>query len=344
MPIGAAAYTELIASTLEKIEADLADQVLLKHPTLDLFREHAKSDTGRNLVLNIEGAEDSSTTFTDSSGTFNTGVSNDIIGAAVYDWSAPLISKVRIIWKQLQMNQGKEQLVDLLKAHIEAAKKGHAKKVAKTLHVLATDTTDAGRFHSFDEVVSNYTYDNDPAGDGLDGVTGDGPDTAFTVGGIAPDSLDHFWNASRVNIPLSHATMGSGEIRKAFRHVRNELAVNTSDQAEITHVIAGRDIYEEYADVFDSLVRVQPGGEAQGQFAEIKDGDLTIRLDPDCQPNRAYFLDMNTWKLRYLNGNFMAVQPAQQITGTLDFVTPLASVISVGTSQRRNNAVLTRPA
>lgn len=345
MPLGAADYTELVASTLEKIEGNLVDQVLTKHPTLDLFKQHAKSDTGRKLVLNIEAAEDSSTQFTDASGTFSTGVSGEIIGAAEYEWAAPLISKVRVVWKQLQMNQGKEQIVDLLKAHIEAAKKGHAKKVAQQLHVRAKDGvvsglgTGTGPFFGFDHIISNYAYDANP--DGNAATTTD----AFTVGGIVAADANHFWNAQRLEVPRDHSTMGSGNIRKAFRYVKNEVAVATSDQAEITHVICGRDVFEEYADVFDGLVRVNPGDDstAQGQFAEIKDGDLTLRLDPDAPAKRAYFLDMNTFRLRYLNGNWMKVQPAQQIVGTLDFVTPIASVLSIGCNQRRNNAVLLRP-
>jgi hypothetical protein len=311
--IGAAQYTELVASTLEKIEADLADQLLLRHPTLSLFREKSQSETGRALVYNLEGGEDGDTTFTDASGTFNTDVSPEIIGAAVYEWSAPLVSKVRVVWKQLQMNSGKQQLVDLLDAHIKAAKKQHAKAIARGLHALAGDWN-PNAFESFDRIVHD----------------------SVTVGGIDPAAKD-YWQSHRITVPVADMT-----IRKAFRHVRNELTVATSDQSKVTNIIAGRDVFEELEDSFDDKVRYVEFGKGQTRFRAIMDGDVEVRLDPDCQANRAYFLDVDTWRFRYLNGNFMKVQPAQVITGTLDFVTPLASVLAVGTNERRANAVLIR--
>ena len=96
--LGAAAYTELVASTLEKIEPQLVDQIFTKHPTLDMFKQYAKSYTGRSMVLNIEAAEDNNTVVTDASGTFTTGVSPDIMGSAEYNWSNPYVSKVRVQW------------------------------------------------------------------------------------------------------------------------------------------------------------------------------------------------------------------------------------------------------
>lgn len=355
MAIGAAEYTELVASTWERIEGDLVDQVLTSHPTLDLFQSHAKSADGREMVLNLEGADDDSTAFTDASGTFPTTASNDVIGASKWDWSSPLVSKVRVQWLNLQKNSGKEQIVDLLKAHLGAAKKGHAKEIAKALHgiaAVADDSTEnwttsggntyvargftTGQFECFDRIVADGAYEDDPNGD-LSGAD------SYTVGGISGTATP-FWNASRLEIPLDHGTMGAGSIRKAFRHVRNELEVANSGQHRVSHVIAGREIYEEFVDSYDDKVRYpNPGGSGQAQFNAVMDGDIEVRLDPDCPPDRAYFLDIDAWRFEYLNGNWMKPMPAQTITGTLDFVTPLASVLSVGTNQRRANAVLLRP-
>lgn len=330
--LGAADYTELVASTIERLDENgkLHDQVLLSHPTLDLFRSKSKSANGTKLFVNLEAAEDDSTSFTDDSGTFDTGVSNDVVGRAEYDWSNPLVSRVRVIWKILQMNQGKEQIVDLLKTHTNAAMKGQAKRIARSLHArydLAPGAGGpvAGQFYGFDAIVGDSTYD---AANGL------------SVGGITPPDAGHYWNATRMEVPVDSGL----SIVKAFRMLQNEVAVTTSSDANIDVLIAGRDIFEEFEDYLDDKVRYTDFGEGQTHFREIKHGDLTVRLDPDCPPKRAYFLDTSTWRLEYLNGNFMKTQPEQQLTGTLDFLVPIASVISVGTSQRRNNAVLLRPA
>lgn len=321
--LGAAQYTELVASTLEKIEPQLIDQIFTKHPTLDMLKQYAKSYTGRSLVLNIEAAEDDNTVVTDASGTFATTVSPDIIGAAEYDWSNPYVSKVRVRWADLQKNTGKEAIVDRLTAHIENVKKSHAKRIVEGIH-KAAGAVGAGEFNSLDQLV------------------GTSADTA-TIGGITSANADHYWNAVRLTIPVASET-GGQTIRKAFRTMRNELMVRTSNDATVTHIIAGRKVFEEYEDSFDDKVRylVTTGDSGQGQFRIIMDGDIEVRLDPDCPEDRAYFLDVNSWRFGFLNGNFMKVQPAQTIVGTLDFVTPVASVLSVGLNSRRSNGLLIR--
>lgn len=321
--LGAEAYTELVASTLERIESQLVDQIFTRHPTLDMFKQYVKSYSGRSMVLNVEAAEDDNTVVTDSSGTFALTRSPDIIGAAEYTWSSPYVSKVRIDWYTLQKNTGKEAIVNLLEAHLENVKKSHARRIVQGLHKAAGEVG-AGEFASLDQAVGTYA------------------DTA-TFGGITATNADHYWNAVRLTIPVK-TEEGGQDIRKAFRTMRNELMVNTGNDAKVTHIIAGRKVFEEYEDSFDDKVRytLVNGTTGQGQFRIIMDGDIEVRLDPDCPEDRAYFLDVSSWRFGHLNGNFMKVQPAQTITGTLDFITPIASVLSVGVNQRRNQGLLIR--
>ena len=321
--LGAAQYTELVASTLERIEPQLVDQIFTRHPTLDMFKKYVKSYTGRSMVLNVEAAEDDNTVVTDDSGTFALTKSPDIIGAAEYNWSKPYVSKVRIDWYTLQKNTGKEAIVNLLEAHLENVKKSHAKRIVTGLHKAAADVG-AGEFSSLDQAVGTHA------------------DTA-AFGGITANDANHYWNATRLTIPVA-TEPGGQSIRKAFRTMRNELMVNTSNDAKVTHIIAGRTVFEEYEDSFDDKVRymLTSGDSGQGQFRVIMDGDIEVRLDPDCPEDRAYFLDVSAWRFGHLNGNFMKVQPAQTIQGTLDFITPIASVLAVGVNQRRNQGLLIR--
>jgi len=321
--LGAEAYTELVASTLERIESQLVDQIFTRHPTLDLFKKYVKSYNGRSMVLNVEAAEDNNTVVSDASGSFDLDRSPDIIGAAEYNWSSPYVSKVRIDWYTLQKNTGKEAIVNLLEAHLENVKKSHAKRIVQGLH-KAADEVGTGEFASLDQAVGTYA-DTD------------------TFGGITAADEDHYWNATRLTIPVK-TEEGGQDIRKAFRTMRNELAVRTSNDAKVTHIVAGRKVFEEYEDSFDDKVRylLTTGDSGQGQFRVIMDGDIEVRLDPDCPEDRAYFLDVSSWRFGTLNGNFMKVQPAQTITGTLDFITPIASVLSVGVNQRRNQGLLIR--
>ncbi len=316
--IGAEGWTELFAATLENRETDPVDQIFTRHPTLDLFRTFAMSKTGRELVMYLEGAEDDNTVVTDKSGTFDLDFAPDILGTAVYQWSRPYVSRVRLPWQDLQENSGKEKLVSLLEFHMENVQKSHAKKIALGLHKPVPAVNE---FLSLNQIVDDTT----------------------TVGGIDPSEYD-YWASTVLTIPADETVEGYQPIRKAFRTMRNELNVNNKGGQNVTHIIAGRKVFEEFEDAFDDKVRylITQDREGQTRFAAYMDGDIEVRLDPDCPEDRAYFLDVTTWRFCYLSDNFMKVHPSQVITGTFDIVTPVASVLSLATNQRRANGVLIR--
>lgn len=313
MALGASDFTELFATTLQKYERELIDNVLTKHPTLDLFKDQAKSYTGRGLVIPLRAARLDRTSVTDESGTFSTAVDGPVVGSAVFDWSKPIVTPTRVVWEELQQNTGKEQIVSLLKAHKDTAVDDHATFLANGLHALTKAT---GMFESLATIVSDEGE----------------------VGGIDPADEDkEYWASTVRYIPDSDET-----IRKAFRTVENDLYVSTGGRHKVTHIICGRDVFEEYVDSFDDNVRYVEFGEGQTKFTAIMFGEIQVRLDPDCPADRAYFLNQDSLRFGYLNGNLMKVQPSQSITGTLDFTTPVASIIGFGVDERRANGVLIR--
>jgi hypothetical protein len=316
--IGADGWTELFAATLENRETDPVDQIFTRHPTLDLFRQYARPASGRELVLYLEGAEDDNTVISDKSGTFNLNFAPDLLGTSVYQWSSPYVSRVRLPWQDLQENRGKEQLVALLEFHMENVQKSHAKKIAQGLHKAVPG---AGEFLSLNQIVSDTT----------------------TVGGIDP-ATSSYWASTVLNISADDTDPTYQPIRKAFRTMRNELSVANGSGQAVTHIVAGRKVFEEFEDAFDDKVRylISDSRDGQTRFAAYMDGDIEVRLDPDCPEDRAYFLDVNTWRFMHLNDNFMKVHPSQVITGTFDIVTPVASVLCLATNQRRANGVLIR--
>lgn len=333
MVLGAAAFTELVTSTLEAIDKDtLYDNVFTRHPLLDLLNAEVKSETGRALVVNLELAEDTSTQWTDDSGTFATAVSGEIIGAATYQWSSPLVSSVRVKWKTLKMNSGKQQIINLLKTHISNMQKAHAKTIVTALHYrYNAGLPDSGVIDGLDGIVSNAAYDADPMGAG-------GAEGPIVIGGIN-SATQPLWVATRREAPID----GTLDIRQSFRRTANDIYENTSGNNAPDHVVCGRDVFEEFEDSFDDKIRYIEFGEGQSQFTAVKFGDLEVRLDPDCPSRRAYLLDKSSWVMRSLAGTFMETQESQTIQGTLDRVTPVASVLAVGVNERRANGVLLRP-
>ena len=97
---------------------------------------------------------------------------------------------------------------------------------------------------------------------------------------------------------------------------------------------------------YNRLTRLQQlgGSVANTRFNEIKFGDLVVRLDPDCQDDRAYLLNKDSLRFAYCAGEFMKAFPAQVVPGTLDTVVPLASTITVGVAERRANGLIIRTA
>jgi hypothetical protein len=105
MAIGNSEFNELLSATVQKIEKTLVDQVMTSHPTLDLFKKNIKSATGTSVIVPVS-ATLGSTIQTDASGNFTSinGVDSAVVGNVKYEWAAPLVSKVRVQWADLQKN------------------------------------------------------------------------------------------------------------------------------------------------------------------------------------------------------------------------------------------------
>lgn len=397
MALGQNDFNELLSATVQKIEKQLVDNVMTAHPTLDFLKSNIKSATGPSVIFPIIAADDTSTVFTDASGTFNTGKSSDILGVAKYDWAEPLVSKVRVEFKQLEMNSGPEAVVSLAKAHLDAAVKGHGKKIATVLHTAGS--AGAGAFNTLDEIVSNSDTLSTTSSRTVGGIRG-GVSTAtvtnkaltsnvatLTVGAtdfivgdtvvvalspadatfdgtyaitaVTSTTISYAKTASNVASTASAGTAtvaaikdywkatektilaASQDIRTAFRTISDDIYVASGERPNA--IIAGRNVFSEYENSFDSKIQY-PGvaGTVDSRFRQIDFDGIPVRLDPDAPVNSAYFINTDYLVARYLGGNFMKAMPAQQITGTLDSVTPLASVLCVGTNNRRAHGKLNR--
>jgi len=404
--VGMTEFNELLSATVQKIEKELVDNVMTAHPTLDFLKSNIKSAQGPSVIMPIIAADDTSTSFTDASGTFNTGVSNDILGVAKYEWASPLVSKVRVEFKQLEMNAGPGQVVALAKAHLDSAVKGHGKKLATVLHTAGA--AGSGAFNTLDELISstdklttstartvggirggvatksttgfqrnasnvavavigahdfivgdtivvtstaNTSFNTAAAGTVV--LTANATEVSYSntgsstsllsdaTGVVTCSAIKDYWKSTEKAIPISGS--GSQDIRTAFRTISDDVYVASGER--VNAIIAGRAVFAEYEASFDSKIQyTNVAGSAESRFREVDFEGIAVRLDPDADTSTAYFINTDYLEARYLGGNFMRALPAQVITGTLDTVTPLASVILVGTSNRRAHGKLTRPA
>jgi|694.fasta_scaffold13386_5 hypothetical protein len=400
MALGQNDFNELLSATIQKIEKQLVDNVLTAHPTLDFLKANVKSATGPSVIFPIIAADDTSTVFTDASGTFSTAKSSDILGVAKYDWAEPLVSKVRVEFKQLEMNSGPEAVVSLAKAHLDAAVKGHGKKIATVLHTAGS--AGAGAFNTLDEIISNSDKLTTTTARTVGGIRGGistktitnvartGSTATITVGandfivgdsvvvaGLTNTALNGTYTLTAVSsttVEYTTATSGtisstadsgtmvaavikdywkatekslakSGgsavDIRVAFRTISDDIYVASGERPNA--IIAGRDVFSEYENSFDSKIQYNNvSGTGETRFRQIDFDGIPVRLDPDAPVDTAYFINTDYLVARYLASNFMKAMPAQQIVGTLDTVTPLATVLTFGTNNRRAHGKLVR--
>jgi hypothetical protein len=397
MALGQNDFNELLSATVQKIEKQLVDNVLTAHPTLDFLKANVKSATGPSVIFPIIAADDTSTVFTDASGSFSTTKSSDILGVAKYEWAEPLVSKVRVEFKQLEMNNGPEAVVSLAKAHLDAAVKGHGKKIATVLHTAGS--AGAAAFNTLDEVISSSDKLTTSTARTVGGIRGGISTNAITnvarsattatvtigandfivgdsvvVAGLTNTALNGTYTLTAVTATtVDYTTVTSGtitsvadtgtmvaaiikdywkstektilvasqDIRTAFRTISDDVYVASGERPNA--IIAGRNVFSEYENSFDSKIQYQGvSGTGETRFREIDFDGIPVRLDPDCPTNSAYFINTDYLVARYLASNFMKAMPAQQIVGTLDTVTPLASVICFGTNNRRAQGKLNR--
>lgn len=401
MALGNAAFTQLFATTLQKYEKVLADNVLLTHPTLELFKQEAKSQTGRGLVIPLRAANLGATAYDSASGSggYSTNVSSDTIGAAVYDWSKTVLTPFRVKHSDILQNTGPEQVVNLVEEYVKGATADHQDFIVAELWatssstgdilalnelIAATDKTSTTAARTVGGirggVSTKSVTDYERAGttatltiganDYIVGdtvvVTGVIPavagtftltavtattvsyttatsatvGTTSTTGSITADAIKDFWRSTVKTIAKSGG--GSKDILAAFRETVN--AIYAASRKRPTHIIAGFDVYEEFEAYLQDKGRYDFANvnKAETRFREISFDGITVRLDPDAPVDVAYFIHAPALRFAYLAGEFMKTYPADRIQGTLDEVVPIASTLSVGTSERRAHGKLIR--
>lgn len=397
MALGNAAFTQLFATTLQKYEKVLADNILLTHPTLELFKQESKSQTGRGLVIPLRAANLGSTAYDTASGSggYSTSVSADTIGAAVYDWSNTVLTPFRVKHSDILQNTGPEQVVNLVEEYVKGATADHQDFLIAELWAASsstgdilslrelirssdkTSTTTAKLVGGIRGGVSTKSVTNKALTSNVatltvgahDYIVGDevvvsGVDATFNgtftltavaattisyaktasdvastsaTGSVVCSDIKDFWRATEKTIAKA-----SKDILVAFREMVN--AIYVASRKRPTHIIAGIDVYEEFEAYLQDKGRYDFSNvnKAETRFREISFDGIIVRMDPDAPVAEAYFIHAPALRFAYLAGEFMKTYPADRIQGTLDEVVPIASTLSVGTSERRAHGKLIR--
>lgn len=305
-------FNELLSTTIQKIEGTLVDQTMQQHPTLDFFKEIISAGEGPSLITPVRGALLGRTATSDALGTFSTSVDGDIAGVAHYSYGNPIVTPTAVAFLSIALNEGSSRVVDIVKAHIEAAIADHSVALAAAMY---GNGAVAGEFNSLDDIVS---------------ATG-------ALGGIDPATAA-WWASTEIT-----SSAAAEDIRVGFRRLSNGVLDAAGRTGDI--LIVGADVFDEYEASLDDSVRYNALGVGDTRFAELKFSGLTIRRDgTNCPAGNAYLLNKQALVAKNLRGHFLKPGAAQIKPGTMTEVTPFSTILATGTTERRAHGKMTRTA
>jgi len=315
--IGTTAYGEALSLALRNYLTNKPiNQTYTDHPLFDTLKKNAKSASGPELIVPVIGGSTSQPSFTtNGSGLYTASVSDDIAGSAKYTFSRPLVGHIRLRYQDLEENSGRTQLADKLRCHIDDLMEQTKIKIVTLLHA-ENAALPSGSFVSLDTLCN---------------------DAVHAVGGIDyTTSGNGFWR------PVTE-TSPSSDPKLAIRSMVQNITKNAKGiRPDVVHV--GEDVWNAILEYLDDRTVIQGlGGSQELEWESIRFGGVEVRWDYDCPADRAYFLHTPSLYLQHLNDVFMKPQPEQTVAevvggvlqNSLDTSYPVATIMSVGTSQRR---------
>lgn len=116
-------FTELLSLTVQELEDELFDQILVKNATTAMLKEHGcvvPKDGGPTIVIPIMYAENGSYKRYSGAEALNTS-SNDVFTAYQYSWCQIAIN-IQAHGREMLQNMGRSQHRDLIKSRVMNAK------------------------------------------------------------------------------------------------------------------------------------------------------------------------------------------------------------------------------
>ena len=259
-------FTEMVTTTLRNHAKTLTDNVSLNNALLRLLRDKGKIETrsgGYEIVVPLEYAENS--TFSRYSGYDSQTISaSDVMSAAKYDWCQSAIH-VTASGRELRMNNGPEQMINLVKSRIKNAINTASNNMSVDLYSDGTITNQIGGLANI--------MQNDGTG---------------TVGGIVSGTYT-FWKNQFTemagNSTWSKSTI-KGEMNKLWLKT-----VRGTDKTDL--IVASHDIYSAYEESLQDNQRYTDAKTASAGFESLKYKSANIIFDNNSNfgttAEKAYF-------------------------------------------------------
>lgn len=287
MALGNTSYTEIITSTFEGRNRELADNVSNGNALLMrlLARGKVKVKSGRTIVEELEMAENANFQYFTGMETLAI-AQNQIMTAAEFDWKQAACNVAASGLELEVQNKGREQVIPLLKSRISNALKTMRNNIA----------------------IGTYSDGTGTSGKqigGLQHIVADTP-TSGTVGGIdRSDSLNSWWR----NHTSGDATLTTYAELKALMHTAYLSTKRGTDTVDL--ITADTNLYKLWWGGLTEIQRIMSSEEAVGGFKSLKfvDADVVYDGDSGIATNHMYFLNTD---YIYLCRSERAMRPMAQ--------------------------------
>lgn len=310
------AVGNLYASTWQKMRSDAIDNIYDATPFFFWLRDRGKLKkvTGsKRIEETLMYAQNGNVSWLQKGDAVSL---NDFehLTTATYDWKYLVASMVRFGVEE-QQNQGKYQILDLVKCRLE-----------NTRAALADD-------------LETKTFADAATGneiDGLQHLVQDDPTSSTTVGGINQSTYSWWQNKTKNMTGLSFASNGVAEMRTILN---NCMQNRGSDRPDI--IVSGQTPYEYYEDSVLEHLRINNTKLGDKGFDNITFKGIPMVWSPSCANTRMYFLNTNYLYLVYDPTLYFSMTNWKEIPDQPnDFAAQIVSAVTLVTNRRRTQGVM----
>lgn len=314
-------FSEIVTTTLRHRSKKLKDNMSKNIALLMRLQEKDNIEEvsgGRTIVEELDYAENSTFMYYDGDEQLNISAS-DVITAAEFDWKQAVVA-VRINGKELAMNNGPDQIIDLLASRVKNAEKTMLNNLSAGVYSDGTGTS-GKQIGGLQALVSD-------AGTG-------------TVGGINSSTYT-FWQNAIYDFSSNSLAASASTIQDAMNSLYLNLCRNR-DRPDL--IIADNTYFGYYWKSLQAIQRISDDKVASAGFRSLKFMDSDVVFDggfSGTAPSaHMYFLNTDYVKFRpHKNRNMVPLNPDRFATNQDALVKLIGWMGNMTISNRSLNGVI----
>lgn len=280
---------QLVAATLENMSNKAIDNISNNNALFFKMRQNGSfvSESGGDIFREkLLWQENTNTQWQSGYASFNTDA-QDYLTYADFNQKA-ITSSIPFYDLEISQNQGKEKLIDLVKAGVDATLIGLANNVASALY---SDGTDTNKIEGLQLLISKTP-------------------TSGTVAGINRANYT-FWRNQLYDFSVAGVTPSATTIQNAMNSLYLSCLVQGAMSAPDT-IVADAIYWDYFRASLTDIQRVVSSKMAEAGFDVIKFKNADVVYDPYCPASTMYFLNSKHLKLKYL-----AIKNSEGKSGTM---------------------------